>query len=51
VRAYQLGLNYRLHPSVVLKAEYSYATLPDSPLAAVRDTPLNVFETQVSWVF
>jgi hypothetical protein len=51
VRGYQAGLNYRLHPSVVLKAEYTYATLPDSSLAVVRDTPLNVFETQISWVF
>ncbi len=51
VRAFAAGLNYRLHPSVVLKAEYTYATLPGSPLAVVRDQPLNVIETQVSWVF
>jgi hypothetical protein len=51
VIAYQAGLNYRLHPSVVLKAEATYATLPDSSLAIVRDTPLKAFETQVSWVF
>ncbi|HLK88752.1 MAG TPA: hypothetical protein VKZ18_02600 [Polyangia bacterium] len=51
VRAFAAGLNYRLHPSVVLKAEYTYATLPGSPLAVVRDQPLNVLETQVSWVF
>jgi len=51
VLGYQAGLNYRLHPSVVLKAEYTYATLPDSSLAVVSDTPLNVFETQISWVF
>jgi hypothetical protein len=51
VRAYQAGLNYRLHPSVILKAEYTYATLSDSPLALIRDTPVQVIETQVSWVF
>jgi len=51
VRAFAAGLNYRLHPSVVLKAEYTYATLPGSALAIVSDTPLNVIETQVSWVF
>jgi hypothetical protein len=51
VQGVSAGLNYRLHPSVVLKAEYTHATLPDSPLAVVRDTPLNVIETQVSWVF
>jgi hypothetical protein len=51
VTAYQAGLNYRLHPSVVLKGEYTYATLSDSPLAIIRDTPLHVVETQVSWVF
>jgi hypothetical protein len=51
VRAYQAGLNYRLHPSVILKLEYSYATLSDSPIALVRDTPLHVVESQVSWVF
>jgi hypothetical protein len=51
VRAYQAGLNYRLHPSVILKAEYSYATLSDSPIAIIRDTPLHVVETQASWVF
>ena len=51
VHAYQAGLNYRLHPSVILKAEYTYATLPDSPIPFIRDTPLHVVETQVSWVF
>jgi hypothetical protein len=51
VRAFSAGLNYRLHPSVVLKAEYTYATLPGSALAVVSNTPLNVIETQVSWVF
>lgn len=51
IHAYQAGLNYRLHPSVILKAEFTYATIPDSPLALVRDTPLKALETQVSWVF
>jgi hypothetical protein len=51
VRAFAAGLNYRLHPSTVLKAEYTYATLPGSALAVVSATPLNVIETQVSWVF
>jgi hypothetical protein len=51
VHAYQAGLNYRLHPSVILKAEYTYATLPDSPISFIRDTPLHVVETQASWVF
>jgi hypothetical protein len=51
VHAYQAGLNYRLHPSVILKGEFTYATIPDSPVALVRDTPLKVIETQVSWVF
>jgi hypothetical protein len=51
VDAYQAGLNYRLHPSVILKGEFTYAVLPDSPIALIRDTPLKVIETQVSWVF
>jgi hypothetical protein len=51
VNAYQAGLNYRLHPSVILKGEYTYATIPDSPIALIRDTPAHVIETQVSWVF
>lgn len=51
VRAWQAGLNYRLHPSVILKVEYTYATLSDSPVALIRDTPAKAVETQVSWVF
>jgi hypothetical protein len=51
IRAIAGGLNYRLHPNVVLKGEYTYATLSDSPLAIVRDTPFKAFEVQVSWVF
>jgi hypothetical protein len=51
VQAYQGGLNYRLHPSVILKAEFTYGTLASSPVSIVRDTPLKVLETQVTWVF
>jgi hypothetical protein len=51
VVAWQAGLNYRLHPSVILKAEYTYALLPNSPYKIISDTPLQVLETQVSWVF
>lgn len=51
VDAYQVGINYRLHPSVILKGEFTYATLPDSPVSLIANTPLEVLETQVSWVF
>ena len=51
VIAYQAGINYRLHPSVILKLEYTYATLPNSPYSFISDTPLQAFESQVSWVF
>ncbi len=51
VIAYQAGINYRLHPSVILKLEYTYAELPNSPYKFISDTPLQSFETQVSWVF
>jgi hypothetical protein len=51
VHAFQAGINYQLHPSLIIKLEYSYATLPGSSYKAVSDTPYKTIETQVSWVF
>jgi hypothetical protein len=51
VQAYQGGLDYRLHPSVILKLELTYATIASSPVPLIRDTPVKTIETQVSWVF
>jgi len=50
VTAYQAGVNYRLHPGVILKAEYTYALI-DSPIALIRDTGMSAVEMQISWVF
>jgi len=51
IKAIAGGADYRLHPNVVLKAEYTYAKLADSPLAIIANTPFKAFEFQISWVF
>lgn len=49
--AYTGGLNFRPTPSVVVKAEYSYATFAGLGSVGAGDNPLSYFGAQTAWAF
>jgi hypothetical protein len=51
VTAFSLGVNVRLTPSVVFKAEYSRAVFGNTVGGSPFEDPLGVVACQLAWAF